>query len=84
MNERSRVIVTHDRVPKVPPSAEDRRLRAFEPSSLRAFEPSSLRAFEQRVQRIKDLPAEIAEAIQRSKMNPAHDYLNALLDESQK
>jgi PHD/YefM family antitoxin component YafN of YafNO toxin-antitoxin module len=40
-----------------------------------------LRAFERRVHRIKDLPAEIAEAIQSSKMNPAHDHLNALLDE---
>lgn len=42
-----------------------------------------LRAFERRVHRIKDLPAEIAEAIQGAKMNPA-DHLNALLDESQK
>jgi PHD/YefM family antitoxin component YafN of YafNO toxin-antitoxin module len=40
-----------------------------------------LRAFERRVHRIKDLPAEIAEAIQNSKMNPAHDHLDALLDE---
>ncbi len=43
-----------------------------------------LRAFERRVHRIKDLPAEIAEAIQGATMNPAHDHLNALLDESQK
>ncbi|HZT01891.1 MAG TPA: type II toxin-antitoxin system Phd/YefM family antitoxin [Steroidobacteraceae bacterium] len=43
-----------------------------------------LRAFERRVHRIKDLPAEISEAIQAAKMNPAHDHLNALLDESQK
>lgn len=43
-----------------------------------------LRAFERRVHRIKDLPAEIAEAIQGAKMNPAHDHLNALLDESRK
>lgn len=28
--------------------------------------------------------AEIAEAIQGAKVNPAHDHLNALLDESQK
>ena len=40
-----------------------------------------LRAFERRVHRIKDLPPEIAEAIQGAKMNPAHDHLNALLDE---
>lgn len=43
-----------------------------------------LRAFERRVHRIKDLPPEIAEAIQGAKMNPAHDHLNSLLDESQK
>jgi hypothetical protein len=43
-----------------------------------------LRAFERRVHRIKDLPPGIAEAIQGAKMNPAHDHLNALLDESQK
>jgi PHD/YefM family antitoxin component YafN of YafNO toxin-antitoxin module len=43
-----------------------------------------LRAFERRVHRIKDLPADIAEAIQSSKMNPAHDHLNALLDENTK
>ena len=43
-----------------------------------------LRAFERRVHRIKDLPAEIAEAIHAAKMNPAHDHLNALLDESEK
>ena len=39
------------------------------------------RAFERRVHRVKDLPAEIAAAIQASNMNPAHDHLNALLDE---
>jgi PHD/YefM family antitoxin component YafN of YafNO toxin-antitoxin module len=43
-----------------------------------------LRAFERRVHRIKDLPAEIAEAIKSAKMNPAHDHLNALLDEGAK
>ena len=43
-----------------------------------------LRAFERRVHRIKDLPTEIAEAIKSAKMNPAHDHLNALLDESDK
>jgi prevent-host-death family protein len=40
-----------------------------------------LRAFERRVHRINDLPAEIADAIESSKMNPAHDHLNELLDE---
>lgn len=32
-----------------------------------------LRAFERRVRQIKSFPAEFAEAIQGSKMNPAHD-----------
>ena len=40
-----------------------------------------LRAFERRAYRINDLPAEIADAIEGSKMNPAHDHLNELLDE---
>jgi prevent-host-death family protein len=40
-----------------------------------------LRAFERRVYSLKDLPQEIAEAIKNSKMDPAHDHLNALLDE---
>jgi prevent-host-death family protein len=50
--------------------------------SAREFdELQRLRAFERRVHRTKDLPVEIAEAIQSSKMNPAHEHLNALLDE---
>lgn len=40
-----------------------------------------LRAFERRVFRIRELPAEIADAIKASKMDPAHDDLNALLDD---
>jgi PHD/YefM family antitoxin component YafN of YafNO toxin-antitoxin module len=40
-----------------------------------------LRAFERRVYQVKDLPAEIAAAIKASKMEPAHDHLNALLDQ---
>jgi len=39
-------------------------------------------AFERRMHRIKDLPADIAEGIRSSKVNPAHDHLNALLDET--
>jgi PHD/YefM family antitoxin component YafN of YafNO toxin-antitoxin module len=50
--------------------------------SAREFEElQRLRAFERRAYRIKDLPAEIADAIEGSKMNPAHDHLNKLLDE---
>lgn len=40
-----------------------------------------LRAFERRVFRIKELPPEISRAIKAAKMDPAHDHLNALLDE---
>ena len=36
-------------------------------------------ASEREVVRIEDLPAEVAEAIQGVKMNPAHDRLNELL-----
>lgn len=39
------------------------------------------RTFQRRVYRIKDLPADIAQAIQTSKMNLTWDHLNALLDE---
>lgn len=50
--------------------------------SAREFdELQRLRAFERRAYRINDLPAEIADAIEGSKMNPAHDHLNKLLDE---
>ena len=40
-----------------------------------------LRALERRAYRLSELPAEIADAIEASKMNPAHDHLNALLKE---
>lgn len=40
-----------------------------------------LRDFERRVYRIKELPPEISEAIRTSRMDPAHNHLNALLDE---
>lgn len=50
--------------------------------SAREFEElQRLRAFERRAYRINDLPAEIVDAIEGSKMNPAHDHLNKLLDE---
>jgi PHD/YefM family antitoxin component YafN of YafNO toxin-antitoxin module len=50
--------------------------------SAREFEElQRLRAFERRAYRINDLPAEVADAIEGSKMIPAHDHLNKLLDE---
>jgi hypothetical protein len=42
------------------------------------------RAVERRVYGIRDLPAETVEAIQKSRVNPAHDHLNALLHENDK
>jgi PHD/YefM family antitoxin component YafN of YafNO toxin-antitoxin module len=40
-----------------------------------------LRALERRAYRLSELPAEVADAIEVSKMNPAHDHLNDLLKE---
>jgi hypothetical protein len=51
------------------------------PGNERPVRPHQLRALERRVHRINDLPAEIADAIEGLKMNPAHDHLNALLEE---
>jgi hypothetical protein len=43
-----------------------------------------LRAWERRVLRVEDLPADLFEAIKASKMDLAHEHLNALLDDSPK
>lgn len=40
-----------------------------------------LREFERRVYQLKDLPKEVVDAIEASKMDSAHDHLNALLDD---
>jgi hypothetical protein len=40
-----------------------------------------LHALERRAYRLSELPAEVADAIEASKMNPAHDHLNDLLKE---
>lgn len=40
-----------------------------------------LREFERRVYQLKDLPKEVVEAIEASKMDSAHDHLNALLED---
>jgi PHD/YefM family antitoxin component YafN of YafNO toxin-antitoxin module len=39
-----------------------------------------LRALERRAYRLNELPAEIADAIEVARMNPAHDYLNELME----
>jgi PHD/YefM family antitoxin component YafN of YafNO toxin-antitoxin module len=40
-----------------------------------------LREFARRVYQLKSLPADLAAAIETARMSPAHDHLNALLDE---
>ena len=40
-----------------------------------------LRALERRVYTVEELPLEVAEAIEKSKMDPSHRHLDALLDE---
>jgi PHD/YefM family antitoxin component YafN of YafNO toxin-antitoxin module len=40
-----------------------------------------LREFERRVYQLKDLPKEVVDAIEASKMDSAHDHLNALLED---
>jgi PHD/YefM family antitoxin component YafN of YafNO toxin-antitoxin module len=53
--------------------------------SAREFEElRRLRALERRVLRLKDLPQDLVDAIKASKMDSAHDHLNALLDDSAK
>ena len=39
------------------------------------------RKFEHRVYQLKDLPKEVVDAIEASKMDSAHDHLNALLED---
>lgn len=57
------------------------RISGYFVSAREYAELQRLRSFERRVYRIKDLPPEITEAIKASRMDPAHDHLNALLDE---
>lgn len=40
-----------------------------------------LREFERRVYQLKDLPKEVVDAIEASKMDSSHDHLNALLED---
>jgi PHD/YefM family antitoxin component YafN of YafNO toxin-antitoxin module len=40
-----------------------------------------LRVLERRAYRLSELPAEIADAIETGRMNPAHDHLHDLLKE---
>jgi len=49
--------------------------------TLEHVEMERLRTFERHVYRLDSLPDEIAEAIGRARMDPAHDRLNDLLDD---
>lgn len=40
-----------------------------------------LREFERRVYQLRDLPKEVVDAIEASKMDSSHDHLNALLED---
>ena len=56
------------------------RINGYYVSKREYDELQHLRAFARRVYRLKSLPADLAAAIEASKMSPAHDHLNALLD----
>jgi PHD/YefM family antitoxin component YafN of YafNO toxin-antitoxin module len=57
------------------------RISGYFVSAQEYAELSRLRAFERRVYRTKNLPKEIIKAIKTARMDPAHDHLNALLDD---
>ncbi len=56
------------------------RVSGYFVSAREYAELERLRAFERQVYRLEDLPAEIAEAIEVARMDPAHNHLNDLLD----
>ena len=57
------------------------RVSGYFVSAREYAELERLRAFERQVYRLDDLPAEIAEAIEMARMDPAHNNLNDLLDD---
>lgn len=57
------------------------RVSGYFVSAREYAELERLRAFERQVYRLDDLPAEIAEAIEMARMDPAHNHLNDLLDD---
>ena len=57
------------------------RVSGYFVSAREYAELERLRAFERQVYRLDDLPAEIAEAIEVARMDPAHNHLNDLLDD---
>lgn len=57
------------------------RISGYFVSAHEFHELQRLRALERRVYGVEELPQEVAEAIEKSKMNPSHGHLDALLDE---
>ena len=57
------------------------RISGYFVSAHEYAELERLRAFERRVYRLGNLPAEIADAIESARMDPANDHLNELLND---
>jgi PHD/YefM family antitoxin component YafN of YafNO toxin-antitoxin module len=57
------------------------RINGYYVSKREYDELQRLRSFARRVYQLKSVPADIAAAIEASQMDPAHEHLNALLDE---
>lgn len=57
------------------------RISGYFVSAQEYAELQRLRSLERRAYNLNSLPVELADAIAASTMNPAHDALNALLDE---
>lgn len=57
------------------------RISGYFVSAHEYAELQRLRGLERRVYRLSELPADIADEIEAARMNPAHDYLNDLLND---
>src|SRR6185295_1945029 len=57
------------------------RINGYYVSKQEYDELQRLRAFARQVYQLKNLPPALAAAIEASKMDPAHDHLNALLED---
>jgi hypothetical protein len=57
------------------------RINGYYVSKREYDELQRLRVFARRVYQLKNLPPDLAAAIEASSMDPAHDHLNALLED---
>lgn len=57
------------------------RINGYYVSKREYDELQRLRAFARQVYQLKNLPPALAAAIEASRMDPAHEHLNALLDD---